>query len=129
MWCCVLGLTLLVWRRRCKPGKKPVTTDAGARDSTTTTTWRGATIENLCAGELSIVGLGYPAGVFILTVPAGSQAATDGFQALDVILQFGGQSVASVDDLNRLYAATSAGQTAALGVCRQQQNTTLTITR
>jgi len=110
-------------------GLKPVNTDAGARDCTTTTTWRGATIENLCPGELSIVGLGYPVGVFMLTVPAGSQAATDGLQALDVILQFGGQSVASVDDLNRLYAATSAGQKVTLDVYRQQQDATVTIIR
>jgi hypothetical protein len=110
-------------------GLKPVNADAGARDCTTTTSWRSATIENLCAGELSIVGLGYPVGVFMLTVPAGSQAATDGFQALDVILQFGGQSVASVDDLNRLYAVASAGQKVTVAVYRNQQDTTVTITR
>jgi len=68
-------------------------------------------------------------GVYVPTVPAGSQAATDGLAALDVILQFGGQNVATVDDLTRLYAASSAGQTITLGVYRQQQNTTLTITR
>jgi S1-C subfamily serine protease len=65
----------------------------------------------------------------MLTVPAGSQATTDGFQALDVILQFGGQNVASVDDLNRLYTAASAGQKVTVGVYRNQQNTTVTITR
>jgi hypothetical protein len=110
-------------------GLKPVNTDAGTRDCTTQTTWRGATIENLCPGELSIVGLGYPVGVFMLTVPAGSQAATDGLQALDVILQLGGQSVTSLDDLSRLYNATTAGQKVVLGTYRGQQNTTLTITR
>ena len=110
-------------------GLKPVDSDAGARDCTTTTNWRGATIENLCAGELSVVGLGNPVGVYVTTVPAGSQAATDGFTALDVILLFGGQSVASVDDLNRLYAATSASQKVTLSVYRNQQDTTVTITR
>jgi S1-C subfamily serine protease len=49
--------------------------------------------------------------------------------ALDVILQFGGQSVATVDDLNRLYAATSAGQKVTVGVYKNQQDTTVTITR
>jgi S1-C subfamily serine protease len=76
-----------------------------------------------------VVGLGYPVGVYVATVPAGSQAATDGFAALDVILQFGGQSVASVDDFNRLYAATSASQKVTLSVYRNQQDTTVTITR
>ena len=110
-------------------GLKPVNTDAGVRDCTTQTTWRGATIANLCPGNLSVVGLGYPVGVFIPTVPAGSQAATDGFAALDVILQFDGQNVATVDDLNRLYTAASAGQKITLGMYHQQQNSTLTITR
>ena len=110
-------------------GLKPVTADAGTRDCTTTLSWRSATLENLCPGELSIVGLGYPVGVFMLTVPAGSQAATDGFQERDVILQFGGQIVSSVDDLNRLYAAASAGQKVTVGVYRNQQDTTVTVTR
>ena len=110
-------------------GLKPVNTDGGTRDCTTQTTWRGATIENLCAGELSIVGLGYPVGVFVVTVPAGGQAATDGLQALDVILQFGGQSVASLDDLTRLYNASTAGQKVTLSIHRNQQDSTLTITR
>ena len=110
-------------------GLKPVNSDAGVRDCTTQTTWRGATLENLCAGELSVVGLGYPQGVYVVTVPAASQAATDGLNVRDVILQFGGQSVASVDDLNRLYTAASAGQKVALGMYRNQQDTTVTITR
>jgi len=110
-------------------GLTPVNTDAGVRDCTTQTTWRGATVANLCPGNLSVVGLGYPVGVYVSTVPAGSQAATDSFAALDVILQFGGQNVATVDDLTRLYAAASAGQKVTVGIYRNQQDTTVTITR
>jgi hypothetical protein len=110
-------------------GLKPANPDAGVRDCTTQSTWRGATLENLCAGQLSVVGLGYAQGVYVVTVPAASQAATDGLNAHDVILQFGGQSVASVDDLNRLYAATGAGQKVSVGVYRNQQDTSVTITR
>jgi hypothetical protein len=110
-------------------GLKPVDTDAGTRDCTTTTSWRGATVENLCPGELSIVGLGFPVGVYMLTVPSGSQGATDGLKAMDVILQIGGQSVTSLDDLNRLYNTTTAGQKVTLGIYRNQQNATVTITR
>jgi S1-C subfamily serine protease len=65
----------------------------------------------------------------MLTVPAGSQAATDGLQALDVILQLGGQSVTSLDDLNRLYNASTASQKVTLGIFRNQQDSTVTITR
>jgi len=37
--------------------------------------------------------------------------------------------VVSLDDLNRLYGATSAGQKVTLGIHRLQQDTTVTITR
>jgi hypothetical protein len=36
--------------------------------------------------------------------------------------------VASVDDLTRLYKAATAGQKVTLGIHRNQQDTTLTIT-
>jgi hypothetical protein len=111
-------------------GLGAVSADAGARDCTTQATWRGATVENLCGlNELTVVGLGSDVGVFVPSVPAGSQAATDGFQALDVILQFAGQDVASLDDLNRLYAAATPGTRTAVGVHRSQMDTALTITR
>jgi hypothetical protein len=104
--------------------------DAGSRDCTTQATWRGATVENLCGlNELTVVGLGSAVGVFVPTVPAGSQAATDGFEALDVVLGFGGQSVGSLDDLNLLYAATTPGQKITVGIHRSQMDTSLTMTR
>jgi hypothetical protein len=110
-------------------GKKPVSTDAGTRDCTTTATWRGATIENLCEGEFSLVGRGYAVGVFMLTVPAGSQAASDGFLNNDVIDQFNGQSVASLDDLTRAYAPTAAGQQITVEIWRNQANASIAMTR
>lgn len=110
-------------------GKKPVSPDAGTRDCAATAIWRGATIENLCAGEFSLVGRGYAVGVFVLNVPPGSQAAADGLLNDDVIDQLNGQSAASLDDLNRAYAATSAGQKIAVGIWRNQADTSITITR
>ncbi len=110
-------------------GKKPVNPDAGARDCTTTASWRGATIQNLCAGEFSLVGRGYAVGVFLLAVPAGSQAATDGFLPNDVIDQFNGQSTASLDDLTRAYAGAAAGQKVTVAIWRNQADATLAITR
>jgi S1-C subfamily serine protease len=65
----------------------------------------------------------------VVSVPAGSQAATDGLQVLDVVLQLSGQSVVSLDDLNHLYAATTAGQKVTLGIHRLQQDIAVTITR
>jgi hypothetical protein len=104
-------------------------TDAGTRDPTPQT-WRGAQVKNLIGlNEQSVTGIGADVGVLLTSVPAQSQAATDGLQTLDVVLQLGGQSVVSLDDLNRLYGATSAGQKVVLGVHRLQQDTTVTITR
>jgi S1-C subfamily serine protease len=107
----------------------PVTPDGGTRDPNPIT-WRGAQVKNLIGlDERSATGLGTDVGVLVVTVPAGSQAETDGFKNYDVILQFGGQGVVSLDDLNRLYTATTAGQKVVLGIHRNQQDTTITITR
>jgi len=101
----------------------------GTRDPTPEA-WRGAQLKNLIGlDEQSATGIGSDVGVLIVSVPAQSQAAMDGFQTLDVILQLAGQSVVSLDDLNRLYAATTAGQKVSFGVHRAQQDITLTINR
>jgi hypothetical protein len=101
----------------------------GTRDATPET-WRGAQVKNLIGlDEQSATGIGSDVGVLVVSVPAQTQAATDGFQGLDVILQLGGQSVVSLDDLNRLYAATTAGQKVTFGVHRAQQDIMLSVTR
>jgi hypothetical protein len=111
-------------------GLSAVGTDAGARDCSTMISWLGATVENLCGlNERTVVGLGYDVGVYVPTVPVGSQAANDGFKANDVIQQLGGQSVASLDDLTRIYNAATTGQMLAVGVWRNQRAATLTIAR
>jgi hypothetical protein len=43
--------------------------------------------------------------------------------------QFAGQSVVSLADLDRLYAAATPGQKVTVGVHRHQQDGALTITR
>jgi hypothetical protein len=104
--------------------------DAGPPRYPNPITWRGAQVKNLIGlDERSATGLGSDIGVLVASVPAGSQAASDGFQVRDVILQIGGQAVDSLDDLNRLYAATTARQTVIFGVFRQQRDLQLTITR
>ena len=104
-------------------------TTTSTRDPTPET-WRGAQVKNLIGlDEQSATGIGADVGVFVVTVPPGSQAATDTLQALDVILQFSGQSVSALSDLNTLYAATTAGQKIDLGIHRSQADITITITR
>lgn len=127
----VTSLSLRAEARTPAFGATPAATnpDGGTRDPTPIA-WRGAQVKNLIGlDERSATGLGSDVGVLIVSVPDGSQAATDGFKALDVILQLGGQTVVSLDDLNRLYASTTAGQKVTFGIHRLQQDTTLTITR
>lgn len=79
--------------------------------------------------ERSATGMGADIGVLMVTVPADTQAGKDGFKNCDVILQFAGQNVTTLDDLNRLYAAATAGQSVTIGVHRDQQATTVKITK
>jgi hypothetical protein len=128
----VTSLSLRAEARTPSFGATPVTPnqDAGPPRDPNPITWRGAQVKNLIGlDERSATGLGSDIGVLVVSVPDGSQAATDGFRALDVILQLGSQSVSSLDDLNRLYNDTTAGQEVALGIHRNQQDTTITITR
>jgi len=107
----------------------PGNPDAGAPRDPTPVPWRGAQVKNLVGpDERSATGLGADVGVLVVTVPAASQAATDGFKNYDVILQFAGQNVVSLDDLNRLYAAAAGGTMVTVGVHRDQQDTTVKLT-
>jgi hypothetical protein len=131
----VYGVTSLTLRAQAetppfgKSTQNGGTEDAGNRDPTPET-WRGAQVENLIGlDEQSATGIESDVGVFVVTVPAGSQATGDGFLPIDVILEFNGQSVASLDDLNTLYAATTTGQKIPVGVHRNQTDIVLTITR
>jgi hypothetical protein len=104
-------------------------TATSTRDPTPET-WRGAQVENLIGlDEQSATGIGADVGVFVVSVPAQSQAATDTLQALDVILALNGQNVTSLTDLNTLYAATTSGAKIALGVHRSQADIVVNITR
>jgi hypothetical protein len=111
------------------PTASPGNPDGGTRDPNPIT-WRGAQVKNLIGlDERSATGMGADVGVLLVSVPDGSQAATDGFKNLDVILQFAGQNVAALDDLTRLYNASTAGQKVIIGIHRNQQDTTITVTR
>jgi hypothetical protein len=125
----VVSLSLRVQAQTPFFGGSAPSQDGGARDATPQT-WRGAQVKNLVGlDEQSATGIGADIGVLVVSVAQGSQAAMDGFQPLDVILQVDGQSVASLDDLNRLYGAAATGQKLQLGVHRNQMDITMTITR
>jgi hypothetical protein len=125
------GVTSLALRAQARtPYLGPTSTaDAGTRDPTPET-WRGAQIKNLIGlNEQSATGIGADLGVLVVSVSAQSQAATDGFRALDVILQMDGQNVVALEDLDRQYAATKTGDRIAFGVRRLQQDVTMSVTR
>lgn len=128
------GVTSLALRAQARTPSfgdtpNPANPDGGARDPNPVT-WRGAQVKNLIGlDERSATGMGTDVGVLVVSAPAGSQAATDGFKNLDVILQIEGQNVVSLDDLNRLYTAATPGQKITVGVHRDQADTTVTITR
>jgi hypothetical protein len=101
----------------------------GTRDPTPAA-WRGAQVANLIGpDEQFATGIGGDIGVFVQSVPAAGQAASDGLKPIDVILQLDGNPVTSLADLNLLYGKLAAGQTITLGVRRNQTDTTLPITR
>jgi hypothetical protein len=66
--------------------------------------WLGATVKNLIGeAEKSAAGLGSEAGILFVEVPAESVAAKTGFQTGDVLLKIAGESVHSLQDLNRFH--------------------------
>ena len=92
--------------------------------------WRGAQVKHLIGlDERSATGLGADIGALLVTVPDASEAQTDGFRVLNVILELDGVAMGSLDDLDALYSATSAGQTLAFGVHRSQQDVVIVVTR
>ena len=72
--------------------------------------------------ERSATGLGADVGVLIVTVVAGTQAATDGFNVRDVILALNAVAVSSLDDLETIYDPIAAGQGLVFGVHRDQRD-------
>jgi hypothetical protein len=104
-------------------------TQSSTRDPTPEA-WRGAQVANLIGlDEQSATGIGGDIGVFVQSVPAGSQAASDGLKPIDVILQLDGNSIVSLADLNLYYGQVPPGQTITLGIHRNQMDATLRLTR
>lgn len=87
--------------------------------------WQGAKVKNVVGmGEVSAAGLPREAGVVLVEVPADSAAGRAGLRTGDVILKAGDAAIATVADLTR---ATQPAKPIKLGVWRDQQNLTLTL--
>jgi S1-C subfamily serine protease len=66
-------------------------------------------------------GLTQASGVLVLDVTAGGPVAQAGVQRGDVVVAFGGEPIAGVDDMHRSLTAERAGRAAALKVLRRAE--------
>jgi len=71
--------------------------------------------------------LAVSSGVFVVSVEAGSPAATAGLRDGDVVLAFAGQAVTGIDDLHRLLTDERIGVAATLTILRSAERRQLTI--
>jgi S1-C subfamily serine protease len=71
--------------------------------------------------------LAVSSGVFVVSVDAGSPAATAGLRDGDVVLSFAGQAVTGIDDLHRHLTDDLIGVAATLTILRAAQRRQLTI--
>ena len=90
--------------------------------------WQGAQVRELKGEAYSAFGVSKEAGgVHVSDVPAGSQAALNGFQTDDLIQSVNDRPVKGLADLLRLRDA-AAGQPLSVGMVREQQTDRLQIT-
>jgi len=112
------------------PTPPPVEWDAGSVVVADNEPLMGATVSGIYSEALkSSVGLGDFNGLYFLTAPSGSYAATQGLQAADVIRQVGGQQVTDKASFFRLYNALPPGGATQISVWRNQAALTLTLTK
>jgi hypothetical protein len=89
--------------------------------------WGGCKVKNIVGmGEVSASGLPSETGVIIETIPWGSWQMEKGFRVTDVIVELGGVSVDTVDDLLKLYNEIPTGHIFTVKVFRAQKETPLT---
>src|SRR5574337_177906 len=89
--------------------------------------WLGIAIQDL-TDELA-PGFGVPArnGVLVSDVMTDSPAATAGVRPGDIVVEFGGQAIREVPELQRRVAATPPGQAVPLTVIREGRRARLTV--
>lgn len=87
--------------------------------------WLGVRIQPVSPDVAEALGLPKPEGALVSSVDPDSPAAAAGVEQGDVILGFAGNAVASVRDLPRLVADTTAGSDAEVKVWRQGEEIAL----
>ena len=80
-------------------------------------------------GEVSAAGLPGAVGILLLELPADSAAARAGFRRLDVVLDWNGEVVREVGDLESRYRRLDREAIARLRLFRQQQDIPLELRR
>jgi S1-C subfamily serine protease len=72
-----------------------------------------------------VLGLRAESGVLVISVEPGSPAARAGFQDRDLLVEFDGKPIASIDDLHRQLTEERIGKTAEIVVVRHSQRLSL----
>lgn len=72
-----------------------------------------------------VLGLRAESGVLVISVEPGSPAERAGFQDRDLLVEFDGKPIASIDDLHRQLTEERIGQTADVVVVRHSQRVVL----
>ena len=87
----------------------------------------GGQIVPLHRYQVRTLGLATDTGVLVVSLEKGSPAARGGVQEGDVIVAFGGHSVAGIDDLHRLLTEEQVGRTVPVTVLRHAQRVTVEV--
>lgn len=87
----------------------------------------GVTVRDVTDDDVKKGGLGTARGVAIERVSEESAAAEAGFKAGDIVVEFDGERVRSVQQFTRLVRETPAGRSVAAVVMRDGQKSTLTV--
>jgi S1-C subfamily serine protease len=72
-----------------------------------------------------VLGLRAESGVLVISVEPGSPAERAGFQDRDLLVEFEGQPISSIDDLHRQLTEERIGKTAEVVVVRHSQRVSL----
>jgi S1-C subfamily serine protease len=74
-----------------------------------------------------VLGMQAESGVLVISVEPSSPAERAGVEERDLLVEFDGQGVSSIDDLHRMLSAESIGRTAVIVVIRRSERVTLRI--
>ena len=80
------------------------------------------------AQQGSLGGVQAVSGAYVLVVPPGSAAARAGLLPGDLVYQFNGVTIATIEDMQRQLATTKPGQTFPLSIVRAGRQLTLNVT-